>query len=60
MTKTYKDSFTTKHHTMILCDHSIHEFYDVLKREVPHALPDVDILLAEVSKADKHYTISRK
>lgn len=36
-------------HEMVLCDRSLYELYDVLKRKTPEALPDAEVFLAEFS-----------
>lgn len=40
---------TSAHHEMILCDRNISELREVLKRKAPRVLPDVEVLLAELS-----------
>ena len=37
------------YHEMVICDRSIYELYDVLKRKAPEALPDAEVFLAEFS-----------
>lgn len=32
-------------HEMVLCDRSLYELYDVLKRKTPEALPDAEVFL---------------
>jgi predicted nucleic acid-binding protein len=34
---------------MVLCDRNLYELRDVLKRKAPNALPDAEVLLAELS-----------
>jgi putative PIN family toxin of toxin-antitoxin system len=41
--------YTAEHHDMVLCDRNLYELRDVLKRKVPNALPDAEVLLAELS-----------
>ena len=41
--------YTSDHHEMILCDRNISELREVLKRKAPRALPDAEVLLAELS-----------
>jgi len=36
-------------HKMMICDRSIYEFYDILRRKAPEALPDAEVFLAEFS-----------
>lgn len=36
-------------HEMMICDRSIYEFYDILRRKAPEALPDAEVFLAEFS-----------
>lgn len=36
-------------HEMIICDRSIHELYDILRRKAPEALPDAEVFLANFS-----------
>ena len=36
-------------HTIVLCDRSIAELRDILKRKAPQFLPDAEVLLAEMS-----------
>ncbi len=36
------------HHEMVLCDHNITEFRDILKRKAAKYLPDAEVLLAEM------------
>jgi len=40
---------TSEYHEMILCDRNIHELREVLARKAPNALPDAEVLLAELS-----------
>jgi putative PIN family toxin of toxin-antitoxin system len=41
--------YTAEHHDMVLCDRNLYELRDVLKRKAPNALPDAEVLLAELS-----------
>lgn len=41
--------YTSEQHDMVLCDRNLHELRDVLKRKAPNALPDAEVLLAELS-----------
>lgn len=36
-------------HEMIICDRSIQELYDILRRKAPEALPDAEVFLANFS-----------
>ena len=38
-----------RYHDMVLCDRNIFELRDILKRKAPNALPDAEVLLAELS-----------
>lgn len=38
-----------RYHNMVLCDRNIFELRDILKRKAPKALPDAEVLLAELS-----------
>ena len=38
-----------RYHDMVLCDRNIFELRDILKRKAPKALPDAEVLLAELS-----------
>ena len=38
-----------RYHDMVLCDQNIRELRDILKRKAPRALPDAEVLLAELS-----------
>lgn len=39
----------TENHSMVLCDQNITELREVLQRKHPDKLPDVEVLLAEMS-----------
>ena len=41
--------YVSDYHEMVICDRSIYELYDVLKRKAPEALPDAEVFLAEFS-----------
>lgn len=41
--------YAAERHDIILCDRNLYELRDVLKRKAPNALPDAEILLAELS-----------
>ncbi len=41
--------YTSDHYEMVLCDRNISELREVLKRKAPRALPDAEVLLAELS-----------
>lgn len=41
--------YVSEYHEMFICDRSIYEFCDVLKRKAPEALPDAEVFLAEFS-----------
>ncbi|MEE3405283.1 MAG: putative toxin-antitoxin system toxin component, PIN family [Acutalibacteraceae bacterium] len=41
--------FASEHCDMVLCDRNIFELRDVLERKAPNALPDAEVLLAELS-----------
>ena len=41
--------YVSDYHEMVICDRSIYEVYDVLKRKAPEALPDAEVFLAEFS-----------
>lgn len=41
--------YTAEHHEMVLCDRNLYELRDVLQRKAPKALPDAEVLLAELS-----------
>ena len=36
-------------HEMMICDRSIQELYDILRRKAPEALPDAEVFLANFS-----------
>lgn len=38
-----------RYHDMVLCDQNVRELRDILKRKAPRALPDAEVLLAELS-----------
>lgn len=38
-----------RYHDMVLCDRNIFELRDILNRKAPQALPDAEVLLAELS-----------
>lgn len=38
-----------RYHDMVLCDRNILELRDILNRKAPKALPDAEVLLAELS-----------
>lgn len=38
-----------RYHNMVLCDRNIFELRDILNRKAPKALPDAEVLLAELS-----------
>jgi predicted nucleic acid-binding protein len=40
--------YTAEQHDMVLCDRNLYELRDVLKRKAPNALPDAEVLLAEL------------
>ena len=39
--------YITKHHDVVLCDHNICEFREVIKRKKPDKLPDAEAFLEE-------------
>lgn len=41
--------YVADHHEMVLCDRNITELRDILKRKAPKFLPDMEVLLAEMS-----------
>lgn len=41
--------YVSDYHEMVICDRSIYELYDVLKRKAPQYLPDAEVFLAEFS-----------
>lgn len=41
--------YTAEHHDMVLCDRNLYELRGVLQRKAPNALPDAEVLLAELS-----------
>lgn len=41
--------YVAEHHKMVLCDRNIYELREVLGRKAPKALPDAEVLLAELS-----------
>ena len=41
--------YTAENHDMILCDQNLAELREVLKIKAPQALPDAEVLLAELS-----------
>ena len=41
--------YVSGYHETVICDRSIYELYDVLKRKAPEALPDAEVFLAELS-----------
>lgn len=38
-----------RYHDMVLCDRNLSELRDILNRKAPSALPDAEVLLAELS-----------
>lgn len=38
-----------RHHELVLSDHNISEFRDVLTRKAPHALGDMEVFLSELA-----------
>ena len=38
-----------RYHDIVLCDRNISELRDILNRKAPKALPDAEVLLAELS-----------
>ena len=41
--------YAAEHHEIVLCDRNLYELRDVLNRKAPNALPDAEVLLAELS-----------
>lgn len=41
--------YTSTYHEMVLCDQNLTELRKVLNRKAPYALPDAEVLLAELS-----------
>lgn len=41
--------YVSDFHEMMICDRSIYEFYDTVRRKGPRRLPDIEVFLAELS-----------